>query len=158
MRGRSPRTPCFRAPRRHSFALRFVAYASLAASWCPSVWLVLPAQLLHGITFGLYWTAGVHWAASSAPEGLAATFQGAFAALRDGGAALALVAGGVAIGRFGGEGLYAGTALAAGCALLVALALAGVSAAGMQRRRASGRLLRGSSVELSLSTWDEPVK
>ena len=110
---------------------------------------MLPAQLLHGITFGLYWSAGVHWAAMSAPNGLAATFQGAFAALRDGGATLALLAGGAALDRVGGDGLYAGTAIGSACAGLVAVALAATGA--LQGERSGGRLLRGVA-ELSTSS------
>ena len=124
-------------------------YVGLSQPWWPSLWLVLPAQLLHGVTFGLYWTAGVHWAATSAPDSLAATFQGAFAALRDGGATLALLAGGAALDRVGGEGLYASTAIASACAGLVAVALAATAA--LERERARGRLLRGVA-ELSTSS------
>ena len=131
------------------YLLRFLAYVALAQPWCPSLYLVLPAQLLHGVTFGLYWSAGVHWAAASAPDGLAATFQGAFAALRDGGATLALLAGGMVLDRVGGEGLYAGAALAAACAALAALALVGTTA--VRRRRTSG-LLRGVTELSSTST------
>ena len=104
------------------YLVRFVAYVALPAM--PSLWLVLPAQLLHGITFGLYWTAGATYAAACAPEGLAATFQGAFSALKDGGATLALVAGGVIFGHVGGEGLYRISAMTAACALPLALTLA----------------------------------
>ena len=134
------------------YLLRFLAYVALAQPWCPSLYLVLPAQLLHGVTFGLYWTAGVHWAAASAPDGLAATFQGAFAALRDGGATLALLAGGVLLDCVGGEGLYTGTALAAACAALAALALAGTTVhCGAQQGTGAG-LLRGVSDSSSTST------
>ncbi|KAK2080350.1 hypothetical protein QBZ16_000203 [Prototheca wickerhamii] len=59
-----------------AFSVRLACYATLAA-W-PSPWLILPVELLHGITFGLTWTVGTAWAAANAPAHLRATVQSAF--------------------------------------------------------------------------------
>ena len=54
--------------------LRLSMY-TLLASW-PTTWLVLPVELLHGLTFGLAWAAGTHKAAQLAPNaGLMASMQ-----------------------------------------------------------------------------------
>ena len=65
---------CFAA-----FLLRLGCYATLAA-W-PSPWCVLPVELLHGLTFGLTWSAGTAKCAAIAPPGLEATTQSAFQGL-----------------------------------------------------------------------------
>lgn len=108
------------------YTLRFAGYATLSSAWA-----VLPFQLLHGITFGLYWTVGTTYAALCAPAGLEATLQGAFTALISAGQALALIGGGFLFDAFGGAKLYAGAASSAAAVTLVALALA--AAAGLPR-------------------------
>lgn len=55
------------------FLLRLAAYSTLA--YWPAPWMVLPVELLHGITFGCAWAAGTHKCAEVAPEGLGATVQ-----------------------------------------------------------------------------------
>lgn len=65
---------CFAA-----FLLRLGCYATLSLWGSP--WLVLPVELLHGLTFGLTWSAGVAKGASIAPPGLEATTQSAFQGL-----------------------------------------------------------------------------
>ena len=93
------------------YVLRFIGYANLPPM--PHTWVVLPVQLLHGITFGLYWTVGVSYAAASAPAGLEATLQGAFAALISAAQILALLVGGRILDLAGGAGLYGGAAVVA---------------------------------------------
>jgi MFS transporter, PPP family, 3-phenylpropionic acid transporter len=61
-----------------SVALVSGAIQGLAFSLAPTAWLVLPAQLLHGLAFSAAWTAGVAYAASMAPPGTQATAQGLF--------------------------------------------------------------------------------
>ena len=56
-----------------AFVLRLMAYSTLAA-W-PSIWLVLPVECLHGITFGCAWSAGTSKSADLAPQGLGASMQ-----------------------------------------------------------------------------------
>jgi len=58
------------------FLLRLAAYSTLA--YWPAPWMVLPVELLHGITFGCAWAAGTHKCAEVAPDGLGATVQGLF--------------------------------------------------------------------------------
>ena len=41
-------------------------------------WIVLPAQLLHGITFGLFWSVGTAFAQKIAPEGATSSVMGVF--------------------------------------------------------------------------------
>lgn len=60
-----------------AFLLRLGGYATL--TWWSSPWLVLlPIELLHGITFGLTWSSGTAKSALLAPPGLEATTQSCF--------------------------------------------------------------------------------
>ena len=59
-----------------AFLIRLGSYATLAHWKTP--WAVLPVELLHGITFGLNWSAGTAKSAAIAPPGLEATTQSAF--------------------------------------------------------------------------------
>ena len=59
-----------------AFLIRLGSYATLAHWGSP--WAVLPIELLHGITFGLTWSAGTAMSAAIAPPGLEATTQSAF--------------------------------------------------------------------------------
>ena len=102
------------------YTLRFFGYACLPG-W--GTWAVLPFQLLHGLTFGLYWTVGTTLAAKCAPKGREATLQGAFTTLVSVGQTLALVLGGRLFEMHGGDKLYAGACIAAAGVLLVALSL-----------------------------------
>ena len=56
-----------------AYVVRLLAYALL-----PPLWLVLPINLLHGLTFSALWVAGVSYAAEVAPKGMGATAQGLF--------------------------------------------------------------------------------
>jgi len=58
------------------FGFRLIGYAVI-----PEAWMVLPLQLLHGLSFSVVWIAGVSYAAEIAPEGLGATAQGMFSAV-----------------------------------------------------------------------------
>jgi hypothetical protein len=61
-----------------AFCLRLLAYSTLHLM--PTVWLVLPVELLHGITFGISWSAGVNYCNAVAPKGLQSTIQSCFRA------------------------------------------------------------------------------
>eukprot|EP00890_Picochlorum_soloecismus_P005123 jgi/Picsp_1/5611/NSC_02970-R1_major facilitator superfamily len=65
---------CFAA-----FVIRLLLYTSM--SWWSTAWLVLPVELLHGITFGLTWSAGSKKSALIAPPGLESTTQSVFQGL-----------------------------------------------------------------------------
>lgn len=56
-----------------AYVVRLLAYTAM-----PSVWWVLPINLLHGLTFSALWVAGVSYANEVAPKGLGATAQGLF--------------------------------------------------------------------------------
>jgi hypothetical protein len=56
------------------FALRFAYYALLQ-----SPWLVLPIEMLHGITWATFWAASQQYALSVAPPGMEGTLQGLLA-------------------------------------------------------------------------------
>jgi PPP family 3-phenylpropionic acid transporter len=59
-------------------SLFFYVLRALLISILPAAWMILPVQLLHGLTFSLTWAAGVSYARQIAPEGLGATAQGLF--------------------------------------------------------------------------------
>mmetsp|Transcript_16978 Transcript_16978/g.40500 ORF Transcript_16978/g.40500 Transcript_16978/m.40500 type:complete len:186 (+) Transcript_16978:342-899(+) len=83
-----------------AFVLRTSLY-TLLPLW-PTPWLVLPVELLHGITFGLAWSAGTHKAAQLAPDGLMASMQGLFASMYIGvGRGAGGLVGGLVYDRFG---------------------------------------------------------
>jgi PPP family 3-phenylpropionic acid transporter len=76
-----------------AMCIRAFAYALITVPW-----LVLPINLLHGVSFALLWAAGVASADAIAPPGLGATAQGLFA-----GTVLGL---GASLGAFAGGALY----------------------------------------------------
>ena len=82
------------------YAVRMFAYAAM-----PATWMVLPINLLHGLTFAAAWAAGVAYAHDLAPEGMGATAQGLF-----NGMTMGL---GAATGAFIGGLLYDGVGAAA---------------------------------------------
>jgi len=99
-------------------ALVALAVRSLAYALVQNPWLVLPIQLLHGLSFAALWAAGVAYAHKLAPAGLGATAQGLFAGVSMGVA--------TATGAFIGGILYENVGLSlmygwAGIGILVAL-------------------------------------
>lgn len=62
-----------------AFIIRLTCY-SLLQSWA-SPWLVLPIELLHGVTFGLAWSAGNKHAQDLAPPGMGSSMIGVFQAM-----------------------------------------------------------------------------
>jgi PPP family 3-phenylpropionic acid transporter len=70
--------------------IRMVGYALM-----PAAWVVLPLQLLHGLTFSAMWVAGVAYANRAAPTGMGATAQGLLSGVSMGmaGAAGAMIGG-----------------------------------------------------------------
>lgn len=76
-------------------------------SLMPHPWLVLPIEVLHGITFGWASTAGSIYASSVAPSGLEGTTQGLYSAAFWGvGPALGILIGGFVYQSFGAVILF----------------------------------------------------
>eukprot|EP00466_Bigelowiella_natans_P010634 jgi/Bigna1/61701/fgenesh1_kg.25_\ len=101
--------PCFvySEALRKRFGIRCIIYIGVTAyavrvgwyAWIQNPWLVMPAELLHGVTFALVWSSLAVLATQISPEkGLQATTQGLFSLLFNG------VGGG--IGAVGGGYLY----------------------------------------------------
>jgi len=98
-----------------AMCIRAFAYAVITIPW-----LVLPINLLHGVSFALLWAAGVASADAIAPPGLGATAQGLFAGMVMGlGASLGAFAGGAMYDTIGPVALFQAT----GVMLLAALLL-----------------------------------
>ena len=101
------------------YITRLLWYSALPLLGSP--WAVLPVQLCHGITFGLYWAVGNGYARTLAP-GLEPSMQAVFAGLNSLGSFLGNTLGGLLVQRAGFRPLF--LLLAAGCVLAAgALAL-----------------------------------
>jgi MFS family permease len=87
-------------------ALRLAAYAALPG--LGTTWAVLPVELLHGITFGIFFCTATVYSSKLAPPRLGATMQGMFQSTYGGvGAGLGGLVGGFLMDRLGGQGLFA---------------------------------------------------
>ncbi|MGE5225058.1 MAG: MFS transporter, partial [Omnitrophica WOR_2 bacterium] len=85
-----------------TFGFRAILYSVIQASW-----MVLPVQLLHGVTFSITYAAGVTYASELAPEGLGATAQGLFTGTMMGlGGATGALIGGYLFDRVGGAVMF----------------------------------------------------
>lgn len=111
-------------------SLSAVVIRMIAYTFLPPVWLVLPINLLHGLTFSALWVAGVTYANEVAPKGLGATAQGLFTGVSMGlGSALGALLGGTLYDSFGPTTLFR---VAAACVLagLIFFVVAGRSKPG----------------------------
>ena len=85
---------------------------------------ILLLQLINGLTFPMFWIAGVAYASERAPHGMEASAQGLFGAATTGvGAALGGLLGGILIASVGGKVMYAvfGMIVLVGLVVLTAL-------------------------------------
>jgi PPP family 3-phenylpropionic acid transporter len=97
--------------------------------------LVIPIQLLNGLTFAMMWMAGVAYADLHAPKHMKATVQGVFAAMIFGvGSALGGFIGGPLLEFAGGQGLF----LYYGIAILVIIGGAALAGVHINRRSRGG--------------------
>ncbi len=99
--------------------VRLLMYAAFTAPLT-----VLLLQLVNGLTFPMYWIAGVAYASERAPAGMQASAQGLFGAATTGvGAALGGLLGGILIAAVGGQAMYAifGVIVLVGLLVLTAL-------------------------------------
>jgi PPP family 3-phenylpropionic acid transporter len=102
-----------------AYALRL-----LALSLANAAWMILPLQLLHGLTFSAMWTAGVSYSNQIAPPGLGATAQGLFSGVKLGvGAAAGAFAGGLLYQAIGLSATFLWTGLLALFCLLAYLGI-----------------------------------
>ncbi|KAF8067343.1 MFSD6 [Scenedesmus sp. PABB004] len=106
-------------------AARLAAYGALPAAGPGGLaWALLPIELTHGITFGLFWSTATVHASSLAPPHLSASMQSLWQAAYGGvGAGLGGLAGGVIMQRAGGQAAFLSAA-----AFVAAGTLAGVLA------------------------------
>lgn len=85
-----------------AYIVRLTAYTLM-----PPVWLVLPINLLHGLTFSALWVAGVSYVNSVAPKGMSATAQGLFAGVTMGlGSACGALLGGLLFDTMGARVMF----------------------------------------------------
>ena len=98
-----------------AYAIRFCYYGFLTDPW-----FVLPAEVLHGITFAALWSASVSHAQELAPEGRAAAMQGIVESLHWGvGFGLGALVGGYAYQDFGPRTMFF-TSVAASVVMMLA--------------------------------------
>ncbi len=105
-----------------AYLVRMGAYVLLPHF--PSPWYILPVDLLHGVTFGVGWSAGTIQAARLAPSHLRATMQSVFQATFSG---LGYGTGGLVSGwlyrQGGGGAVFSGGMVVIMCGWLVYLVL-----------------------------------
>lgn len=98
---------------------RLLYYSELS-----SPWLVLPGELLHGITFALSWATVASHAAVISPKGYATTTQGILSSLYSGfGFGVGAVAGGYINNIYGARKLFRYTALFATVVIVLGAAI-----------------------------------
>jgi MFS family permease len=110
---------CYAARQWFYAALPFLTRATPLGAW-----IILPAQLLHGITFGLFWSVGTAFARQIAPTNALSAVMGVFGGANAGGSFLGSALGGVVYRKRGGDGLFAGIGsmnFLLGCLACVAL-------------------------------------
>jgi hypothetical protein len=78
------------------YALRMYAYAAL-----PSATYFVPVELLHGVTFSIFYAASVVHCGAIAPPGTAATMQGVLLGCAGVGSAAGALGGGMVAARAG---------------------------------------------------------
>jgi PPP family 3-phenylpropionic acid transporter len=103
-----------------------VAFAGSAARWFATshvhaTWLLVALQSLHGLTFGLFWGAGIALLAESVPPSLRATGQALFVMSNNLGTALGNVATGALYDAGGAQRLFLLAALVEVVPLAMAL-------------------------------------
>jgi PPP family 3-phenylpropionic acid transporter len=104
-----------------AWAVYIVRLLVLSAMRAP--WVILPIQLVLGVAFSAMWSTGVSLTSEMAPEGMGATAQAVYSAMRGGLASAAgAFLGGIVFDRWGGPVLFRCGALAIMVALLFFMA------------------------------------
>lgn len=109
---------------RRMVALSLVMYIlrALSLSLMPSADWIVPVQILHGFSFGIFMMASVNLVYELAGAELAATAQGLLASAVSFGVILGAIAGGIIIDHYGFVNVFRASALMALLALLVFVA------------------------------------
>lgn len=85
-----------------AWMIRGIGYATFS-----SAWVVLLLELLHGVTFGLFFSASVHTCAKHSPSGMESTMQSLLDMTFNGiGVALGSIAGGILFDRVGNANTF----------------------------------------------------
>lgn len=109
-------------------------------AWAPSPMAIVLAQLAHAVTFGIYWSAAIHWIAACVPPHLRATGQTMFTTASFGVGSL--------VGTLGAGAIYdatGGAAAAFAVAGCVEFAALGLIALWGRRLEPSAESLRAAS-------------
>ncbi len=84
------------------YAVRFLGYSVIS-----NPWLVLPFELLHGFTYGVFWAACTTFASANAPSGMTTTLQAVISAFHVGiGKGVGTVLGGIVYQEWGSRTLF----------------------------------------------------
>ncbi|GIY42697.1 major facilitator superfamily domain-containing protein 6 [Caerostris extrusa] len=101
------------------YCIRFVWY-----SFLQDPWLVLPVECLHGITYGMLYTAVASYAKLNAKPGTEATTQSVLFTTHEGlGAGLGCVLAGIGFDLLGGHETFFRASLFSGCGAVVSIFL-----------------------------------
>lgn len=93
-----------------TYCVRMLWYAGMGV-FKVSPWVVLPAEVLHGITFACLWISATQWARATAPPGRETSAQGLVEGVHWGmGQGLGCLVGGLIYGATGGVVLWLGSA------------------------------------------------
>ncbi|XP_055948240.1 major facilitator superfamily domain-containing protein 6-like protein B isoform X2 [Argiope bruennichi] len=102
-----------------SYAIRFLWYSLLQ-----NPWFVLPVECLHGITYGVYYTAVASYAKKSAKPGTEATTQSLLFTTHEGiGAGIGCVLAGIGFDILGGHKTFLWVSIFSGCGTALSLIL-----------------------------------
>ncbi|CAM9442348.1 unnamed protein product [Ectocarpus sp. 13 AM-2016] len=116
------------------YIVRLVYYSVL---WDP--WWVLPAELLHGLTFAAMWAATTDYAHGIAPAHLRSTMQATVAGLKRGlGYGLGAILGGVSYANFGPRRCFLASAALPVLSLLFLIVLPWITIGGGLGEQAAG--------------------
>ncbi|GIY02710.1 MFS_1_like domain-containing protein [Caerostris darwini] len=107
-----------------SFSLLLYVARCLWYSYLYNPWLVLPIELCHGVTYGLYYTTLASYGKLSAKPGTEATTQSVVFSTHEGlGAGLGCVFGGLGFDYLGGHQTFRIAGIFCACGFLVSLVL-----------------------------------
>lgn len=121
-------------------SLLFLVVRLLGYAATSSAAVVIALQLLHGLTFGAMWVAGVAHADRLAPPGMGATAQGLFSGISMGlGAAFGAFAGGLLYQNFGLVAMFQVSGLSV-LAVLILFIVAGRVAANRRLKTATSEV------------------